>query len=239
MKSILLLGGTMEARILAEALSGRDDVVATISLAGATSAPPEFGLKNRIGGFGGIDGLCDYIRDENIDILIDATHPYAEQMSRHAAVAAKRTGITRLVLYRPSWNAEDGDDWHGFAEWNDLIEAIPQGAVVFLAAGQDGMKAFDRPRDFDVVARALERPDGLSRDITLIKSLPLKSAEDEAELMKQHGITHLVSKNSGGNASIAKLKAARMLGLPVFMLARPPMPEGETYPDTDAILACI
>ncbi len=239
MMRVLLLGGTQDARMLAKELAGREDINATISLAGVTSNPPDFGLDKRIGGFGGVDGLCSYIRDEGIEVLIDATHPYAEQMSRHAAIAAHETGIKRLALNRPAWQAEDGDDWQEFPTWDNLITALPDDAVVFLAAGQDGMRAFDRPRRFSVLARALEQPEGIIYPITLIQSLPLKTAEDEAELLQGHGITHLVCKNSGGTASTAKLQAARKLGLPVLMLARPEMPEGPTYPDMHAIMLAL
>lgn len=237
MKNILLLGGTADARIVAKSLAQRDDVRAIISLAGVTSTPPDFGLEKRIGGFGGVEGLCNYIRVEKIDVLIDATHPYAVHMSRHAALAADETGITRLALERPQWHASDGDHWTEYGDWDDLFNAIPQDARVFLTAGQDGMRAFDRPRGFTVLARALEEPQGLNHDVELIKSLPLKSAEEEIALLSQYRITHLVSKNSGGRSSMAKLDAARHLGIPVLMLARPPMPEGKTYPDAGALLA--
>ena len=242
MKNVLLLGGTLEARRLAKALSRRDDIKAIISLAGVTSAPPDFGLEKRIGGFGGIQGLVDYIKSEAIDILIDATHPYAKQMSHHAAAATLETGITRLALNRPPWQAEPGDDWQEFASWDDLIAAIPQDAHIFLAAGQDGMIAFDRQRSFAITARALEEPQGLNHPINLIKSLPQSAPEDEIDLFQEHGITHLVCKNSGGTASTAKLIAARHLGMKVLMLARPPFPtplfpQGESLADIDAILS--
>ena len=237
MKNVLLLGGTLEARRLAKALSMRDDIHAIISLAGVTSTPPDFGLEKRIGGFGGIAGLVNYIKAESIDILIDATHPYAQQMSHHAAAASAETGITRLALNRPPWQAGAGDQWQEFPTWDDLFNAIPEDAHIFLAAGQDGMTAFDRDRHFDITARALERPQGLTHDINLIRSLPQAAAEDEIDLFQTHGITHLVCKNSGGTASTAKLAAARHLGMSVFMLARPPFPAGESFADIDAILS--
>jgi precorrin-6A/cobalt-precorrin-6A reductase len=239
MRRILLLGGTLEARQLAEGLAGRDDVKATISLAGVTGAPPDFGLEKRVGGFGGISGLCNYITEEEIDVLIDATHPYAAQMSRHAAEAATKTGIARLCLSRPPWQAGEDDDWREFKTWDDLIAAIPPAARVFLAAGQDGLLAFDRAREFSVLARALTRPEGLRDDITLLRSPPLESAEHEAALFEEHHISHLVCKNSGGTASSAKLAAARRLGLPVLMLARPQQVPGENFADVDAILKLI
>ncbi len=239
MQRVLLLGGTKDARILAKALAARADIHATISLAGVTSNPPDFGLNKRIGGFGGVDGLCAYIRAEGIKVLIDATHPYAAQMSQHAAWAAAKTGITRLALFRPAWRPEDGDHWREFPTWEDLITALPVDARVFLAAGQDGMRAFDHPHSFEIVARALEYPSGITNPITLIQSLPLKSADDEAALFQENSITHVVCKNSGGTASTAKLVAARMLGLPVFMLARPTPPDGVFYENAQAIMAAL
>ena len=237
MKKILLLGGTLEARRIAKYLADHDGFTTIISLAGVTSSPPDFGLEKRIGGFGGIPGLCQYITDQHIDILIDATHPFANGMSTHAAAAAVQTGITCLPLLRPSWQAGPGDNWQEFSSWDDLITAIPEDAHIFLAAGQDGMMAFDRPRDFDITARALEEPAGLTHPINLIKSLPQSTADAEIELFQDHGITHLVCKNSGGTASTAKLDAARILGMTVLMLGRPPTPHHNTYPDIDSLLA--
>ena len=140
-EKILLLGGTREARMIAGLLAKRDDCTAILSLAGVTSSPPDTGLEKRIGGFGGAEKMAAWMQDEAITTLIDATHPYAARISANAAWAAEKTGIRRLCLSRPQWEPEDGDQWQEFDDWSSLAAVIPDGARVFLTAGQDGITA--------------------------------------------------------------------------------------------------
>ena len=235
-QKILLLGGTADARIIADRLAETPNLIAEMSLAGVLSKPPKMALPLRIGGFGGIDGLGQYIHDHGITILIDATHPYAAQMSHHAVMACQKTGIRRLTLWRPPWQAEKEDDWHGFDGWPELINAVPKGARVFMAAGQDGMKALPLTPEFSVVARALAKPEDLPDYVEMIKDLPGKTEDAEADLFQQHQISHIICKNSGGTSSQAKLLAARTLRLPVLMINRPSAPPQPIYPDAGSLL---
>jgi precorrin-6A/cobalt-precorrin-6A reductase len=236
---VLLLGGTAEARVIADNLARRDDVSAVLSLAGVLSQPPELALPLRIGGFGGVEGLVQYIHDHGITTVIDATHPYAAQMSAHAVAACDQTGARRLSLWRPPWQAELLDDWTDFEDWHALMATIPNGARVFLAAGQDGMNALPFPFDFTVIARALARPKNLPEGVTLIKALPGKTPQEEAAIFQKYRISHLICKNSGGDSSRAKLLAARGLKLPVLMIKRPLSSPPPLYDTPDLLLAAL
>lgn len=245
-EKILLLGGTREARMIAGLLAKRDDCTAILSLAGVTSSPPDTGLEKRIGGFGGAEKMAAWMQDEAITTLIDATHPYAARISANAAWAAEKTGTRRLCLSRPQWQPEDGDQWQEFDDWDSLAAVIPDGAKVLLTAGQDGITALAAAgamagggqNRFELVARALENPDK-SAGITFIKGLPGKQWQDEAALLTQHAITHLVAKNSGGTSSRAKLVAARHLGVPVLLLARPAPPPPPLYEDVETLMQAL
>ena len=237
--NILLLGGTADARIIADDLANRPNINAVLSLAGVLSKPPKMALPLRIGGFGGGQGLASYIRDNGITCLIDATHPYAAQMSQNAVTACTITSIKRLTLWRPPWQAADGDDWQCYDDWSSLIAAIPKGARVFMAAGQDGMKALPDAPDFSVIARALARPDDLPHHIEMIKALPGKTSTEEVEVFTKQQISHVICKNSGGMSSQAKLIAARDMGLPVLMLNRPSQPPAPIFPDAASLLQAL
>lgn len=238
MIKILLLGGTTEARQIAEGLADCDDIEVILSLAGVTPSPHDMGVAVRIGGFGGREGLCRYLVDEAIDVLIDATHPYASRISAHAATACRKAKVERLCLWRPPWQAEGRGQI--FPAWDSLLGAIPDGARVFMAAGQDGLNALgEAPYRFEVFARTLAPPnDSNDGSITYIKGLP-KNSRDEAILFKRHDISHIVCKNSGGRASMGKILGAEKLGLPVLMLARPDPPPPPLYDDAEAILKVI
>lgn len=238
MERILLLGGTREARIIAAKLAKRDDCEAILSLAGVTSSPPDTGLKQRIGGFGGAMKMAGWMKAEAITTVIDATHPYAAGISANAAQAATAAGVRRLTLWRPGWVAEPADHWQEFPSWQALIETVPDAARVMLTAGQDGISAFAGIERFAVVARALENP-AADSGITFINSLPQSDWEAEAALLTSHGITHLVAKNSGGVSSQAKLIAARALNLPVLMLARPDPPPGPRFDDVSSLMDAL
>jgi precorrin-6A/cobalt-precorrin-6A reductase len=238
MERMLVLGGTREARVIASQLAGRPDCKATLSLAGVTAAPPDAEVEMRIGGFGGAEGMAIWLEENAITTLVDATHPYASNISAHAALAAEKAGIRRLCLWRPAWKAAPDDNWQEYADWPDLISAIPDGASVFLTAGQEGIRAFGDETRFDIVARALNNPKDVA-GFTFVSSLPGKDWEEEAALFRQHHITHLVAKNSGGISSWAKLVAARHLSVPVLLLARPEQPPPPLYEDADSLMKAL
>ena len=237
---LLILGGTSQARRLAERLAGRRDTEAILSLAGRTERPAAQAIATRTGGFGGVDGLAAYLRAERIDRVIDATHPFAAQMSRHAAEACARARVPLLVFSRAPWRAGDGDDWTEVESNAGAIEAL--GAAprrVFLTIGRLGLADFrSAPQHFYLI-RTIDRPDDLSflpRHEVLFARGPFGVA-DEIALMRERKIDVLVSKNSGGDATEAKLEAARNLHIPVILVARPKACGVEVTHDIEAALA--
>jgi precorrin-6A/cobalt-precorrin-6A reductase len=239
---ILILGGTTEASALARRLAPCETISATLSLAGRTKAPSEAPIPTRTGGFGGIDGLAAYLRAQNIDVVIDATHPFASQMSRHAAEACARTCLPRLILTRAPWTPVDGDRW---TEVPDLAAAaqalgdLPQ--RVFLTVGRLGLAHFAAAPQHHYLVRTIDAPDDLTHlpRHELVRARGPFSVEAEEALMRDKAIDVVVTKNSGGPATEGKLVAARHLGLPVILAARPSMPAGPAVEHVDAALAWI
>ncbi len=237
---VLILGGTTEASALARALAEEYDVRATLSLAGRTRSPAPPPIPTRIGGFGGIEGLCAYLRAEGVDVLIDATHPFAAQMSRHAGEAAALAGIECLAVVRPPWRAQEGDRW---TEVSDMAEAAatlgPAPRRVFLTVGQQELAPFRAAPQHRYLIRSVEPiadPPAGARCFTARGPF---AEPDERALMRNEGVEVLVTKNSGGSATAAKLGAARGLGVAVTMIARPPPPDGPSVPDADAAFAWL
>ncbi|TCP50010.1 precorrin-6A/cobalt-precorrin-6A reductase [Tamaricihabitans halophyticus] len=225
---VLLLGGTGEARELAAALAADPDFHVVSSLAGRSAAPVLPDGEVRIGGFAGASGLAEWLREHAIDVLVDATHPFATRMSAAADRAARAAGIPLLFLRRPGWRAQHGDDWHLVSTMDEAAAALPGfGRRVFLSIGRQEVSAFAGLRDHEFVARCLEPPDEPrpSRLTVLLERGPFSRA-DELSLLREHRIQVLVTKNSGGTATSAKLHACRELGMPVLMVRRPPAPEG-------------
>jgi precorrin-6A/cobalt-precorrin-6A reductase len=222
---ILILGGTTQASQLARSLALRSDVAPTLSLAGRTQNPLPSPIPTRSGGFGGVDGLVAYLREEKIEALIDATHPFAAQMSAHARETSKRANIPLLVFSRPGWTAGEGDDWREVASMEDAVQAIGEKPRrVFLTQGRLQLAAFARAPQHFYLVRAIDEP----AELALLPHRKFISArgpfalEDERSLMHDEKIEFLVSKNSGGEATAAKLMAARELKIPVILIARPP-----------------
>ncbi len=211
---------------MARALAGAG-VDAVFSYAGRTAAPVAQPLPTRVGGFGGVEGLGAYLRDEGITHVIDATHPFAAQMSRHAVAACAEMGVPLVGFERESWRAGPGDDWHGVPDMESALAALPdRGARVFLAIGKQNLDLFaGKPDNFyllrlvDAPSAALPFPDA----VAVIDRGPFSEAGDLA-LLRDHAITHIVAKNAGGTGAAAKLAAARQLGLPVILIERPLVP---------------
>ena len=225
---VLILGGTGEASALVRSLAGRADRSVTLSLAGRTAAPKPEPVPTRSGGFGGDEGLARYLRTEAITRLIDATHPFAAQMSTNAARAAALTGVPLLAIRRPAWSRERGDDWievDGMAEAVAALGAEPR--RVFLTIGRQEAGAFAAAPQHSYLARTVEPLAGILPvpHLTALEARGPFDAASEAALMRANRIEIVVSKNAGGAATYGKIAAARSLGLPVVMVRRPAKPD--------------
>jgi precorrin-6A/cobalt-precorrin-6A reductase len=194
------------------------------SLAGRTSAPLLPAGRVRIGGFGGVDGLVAYLREQKIAAIVDATHPFAATMTAHAVAAAGRTGVPLLVLRRPGWIEQPGDVWHRVPDLVAAAALVPElGERVFLTTGRQSIAAFAEVDGCWFLSRSVEPPNPPlpKRTEVLLDRGPF-TVDGERDLLARHHIDVLVSKDSGG--STAKLEAARELGLPVVLVDRPPLP---------------
>jgi precorrin-6A/cobalt-precorrin-6A reductase len=223
---ILILGGTGEARELAAALAAAGaDVIS--SLAGRVSRPRLPDGPVRVGGFGGADGLAAFLRDEGITHVVDATHPFAAAITANAALAAANAGVPRLVLRRPAWDADPS--WEIVPDIRAAAAAVARwpGDSVFLTTGRRDLAAFAADDAHQFLVRAVDPPDGpVPPRVTVLLDRGPYTAEGELALMRQHRTGLLVTKNSGGPMTAAKLTAARNLGVHVVMVARPPLPPG-------------
>lgn len=222
---ILLLAGTAEARALAEALSGAG-IAACASFAGAVAEIDRIALPHRVGGFGGEAGFRRYLSEEGITAVIDATHPFAAQITPRTARVCGDLGLPYLRLQRPAWQAGEGDRWTFVARPEDLPRVIPQGARVFLSVGRKELARYQGLEGREVVLRSIDPPGDLPDGWRCVQGRPPFPVEEEKALFALTGIEWVVTKNAGGASSMAKLVAARQLGLAVAMIERPPLPEG-------------
>jgi precorrin-6A/cobalt-precorrin-6A reductase len=242
MLRLLILGGTSEAIALAEALADRADIAATLSLAGRTRDPAPARIPTRTCGFGGAEGLRAYLEAERVDALIDATHPFAAQMSRRAAEASAEARLPLLIFTRPPWRKQSGDRWIEVATIEDAAQAL--GAVprhVFLTQGRSQLAAFAGAPQHRYLVRAIDPPSDIASlpDHRLILARGPFALPDEEALMREEGIDIVVSKNSGGAATYSKIEAARRLRLPVVMLRRPDAPNVRKTSSLGDVLAWI
>jgi precorrin-6A/cobalt-precorrin-6A reductase len=227
---ILILGGTGEARDLAaELVAAGVDVLS--SLAGRVREPRLPDGPVRVGGFGGADGLVAFLRAEGITGVVDATHPFAGSITAHAAQAAAQVGVPLLVLRRPEWESVPG--WQLVADIDAAAAAVRAwpGESVFLTTGRRDLGVFAADDQHRFLVRTVDPPDGpVPPRMTLVLDRGPYTVEGESALMRGHGIGLLVTKNSGGPMTAAKLQAARDLGVQVLMVQRPPLP-----PDSVAV----
>jgi len=225
---LLILGGSGEAAALARALHGDARYDVTLSLAGRTSEPVKLPGTIRTGGFGGAEGLARTLRDEKFDLVIDATHPFADQMKANAIEAARVAGIPLLAIRRPAWTPVEGDNWIAVDGIEGAAVALGETARrVFLTTGRDELRPFVKASQHFYLLRSVEAPapDALPVHVELIVARGPFRLEDELALLKQHALDIVVTKNSGGEATYAKLEAARTLRLPVIMVRRPSLPD--------------
>jgi len=230
MTKLLLLGGTTEASQLAAHLAqawtgaGRQ---AVFSYAGRTARPASQPLPCRVGGFGGAAGLAEYLRAEAITHVVDATHPFAAQMSTNAVQVCAEVGVDLVALERPAWMARTGDSWCHVPDLEGAVAALPQASArVFLAIGKQHVAEFAAKPQNHYLLRLVDQPDAplsLPDATVVVARGPFEAAGDKT-LMQTHAITHVVAKNAGGAGAEAKLIAARALGLPVVMIDRPEIP---------------
>ena len=241
-RRVLLLGGTREAVELARALANHPGLRVITSLAGRTRNPAPLPGEVRTGGFGGAVGLARYLEEQAIDLLVDATHPFAATMAGNAAAACAEAKVPRLKLSRPAWQPLEGDTWIEVASAPEAATALPSlGTHVFLTTGRQDLKAFEYLQDIWFLVRLIEPPEQpppLTCHEVILGRGPFVEA-DEAALLRARRIDALVTKNSGGELTYAKLAAARTLGLPVVMIRRPEPPEGKTVYEARAAVDWI
>jgi precorrin-6A/cobalt-precorrin-6A reductase len=242
MARVLILGGTTEARQLAGHLAGRGDLEVTLSLAGRTSVPASQPVPVRRGGFGGAAGLANYLAAERVDVLIDATHPYATVISANAIEAARKTNVRFVALRRPPWVAVAGDRW---TEVNDVTEAVKAlgeaPRCVFVTLGRNELAPFATAPAHHYLIRsvdAVDPPLPLPHVSYVTGRGPFGEADDRA-LMTAHRIDVVIAKNSGGTATYGKIAAARTLGIDVILLRRPPVPNAPAVESVDAAIAWL
>ena len=217
MKRILLLGGVTEALAIARTLGPQH----VYSLAGVGRVPTDLTCEVRVGGYGGAEGLAQYIREQRIDMLLDATHPYAAKISHNAALAAAASGIPCWALRRQAWVAQTGDDWREVADWSELVEALATFQRPLFTLGREPLEHLHEipPEQFWTL-RALDVHPGNERCEVIGARGPFL-INDERELFERKQIDVLISKNSGSSATEPKLQVARERAVPVLILKRP------------------
>jgi precorrin-6A/cobalt-precorrin-6A reductase len=236
---ILILGGTSDAIILAKELS-KAGIATITSLAGVTQSPVLPEGEVRIGGFGGEEGLCSYIKAEGITTVADAAHPFAAQISRHGFNAAQRAGIPYLRVERAAWTPLPADQWIDVPDIASAVAVLPQAARVLLTIGRKDVMSFVERQDLSGVARMIEKPPlDLPLRWELLLARPPFGVDAERNLMLNHKITHVVAKNAGGKLTVAKLIAARALRVPVIMIERPLKPQAPTFGSAFALAAAL
>jgi precorrin-6A/cobalt-precorrin-6A reductase len=242
MRRVLILGGTTEARRLAERLVGRVDLAVTVSLAGRTTAPAAQAAPARIGGFGGVEGLARYLTNERVDALIDATHPYAAIISANAAAAAATMRVPLLALRRAPWTPQPGDRWIEVADTAAAVEALGEASrQVFLALGKSEIGIFAQAPQHHYLVRSVDPVDpplAVPHASYVTGRGPFSEADDRT-LLVTHAIDVVVARNSGGAATYGKMAAARALGVPVVLLRRPSLPEVPTVGTVEDAVAWL
>lgn len=241
-RRILLLAGTREARALAERIAAEGRFEAIASLAGRTSAPIALALPTRIGGFGGVEGLKRYLLDERITHVVDATHPFAAQISANAQAACAALGLPLVVYAREPWRPTAGDRWIEVDSNQAAAHALgSQPCHVFLTIGRQGVGDFRAAPQHEYLLRVIEPPEAsdLPPKCEVVSARGPFTRGDEIALMREKRIDVVVSKNSGGAFTYAKIEAARELGLPVVMIQPPPRAGVAVAHSIDAVMALL
>lgn len=216
----------------------RAGLPAVYSVAGRTEAPTLPALPCRSGGFGGPDGLTAYLRAEKITHVVDATHPFAAQMSRNAIAACAAAGLPLIALERAPWAPGPGDRWRVFAGLAEIAAALPQDpARIFLAIGRQNLDLFAAHPQHHYLLRLVDPPQDLplARAEVVVSKGPF-TPEGDLALMRAHRTDLVIAKNAGGSAASAKLTAARTLGIPVWLAERPTIPDRPRAASTQEVM---
>lgn len=236
--NLLVLGGTTEATALCRVLAERG-LQATISFAGRVARPVRQPLPQRVGGFGGVEGLVSYLRAQNISHVVDATHPFAAQMSRNAVTACAHAGVPLVALTRAPWVAEPEDRWTSVPDMDAAVDALERPKEhVILAIGRMHLMDFaPHPQHFYLL-RLVDPPEITPPfpDHRIVVDRGPFSLQGDLDLIRAHHISLVVSKNSGGTGAYAKLLAARRMGVPVIMIDRPQLPKRQELHSAEAVL---
>ncbi len=239
---LLLLGGTSEATRLARAAAQMPGVATVLSLAGRTSKAAPSPVPVRVGGFGGIDGLAHYLVQESVDIVVDATHPFAAQISNNAIAACAKANVPLLAIERPPWRRTDRDTWIEHATAEDTIAALPDApSTVFSALGRSAIPLLCAKPQHRYVIRVVDPsapPAELPEAIIISARGPFR-AEDDIALFREYRIARVLAKNAGGDAAYSKIEAARALQLPVHIVKRPDIAKRNTVMTSDEALPWI
>lgn len=244
MKKVLILGGTGDAVKLAAKLATIPEIEVISSLAGRTKKPAALVGQFRIGGFGGAEGLANYLQENSIDMLIDATHPCAGQITINGAIAANAVNIPHLMLVRPQWEKVSGDNWIEVESVAAAAQAIPESVNrVFITSGRQQLEPFlQRSHSYPetwYLMRSIDPPAlELPNSKVLLDRGPF-SLEQERKLLREYQIQAIISKNSGGDATYAKIIAARELEISIIMVQRPASPEGDKVTSIEDAIAWL
>lgn len=241
-KRVLILGGIRDSLTLIALVSTIPGLEVINSLAGRTRQSVMAFKPTRVGGFGGVSGLIDYLREQKIDLLIDATHPFASKISWNAAIATSELNIPHLMLVRPPWKKIEGDHWLE-VESNEFAAKVLPGLAsrIFLSIGRQELASYAHLKDLWFLMRMIEQPE-LYSPVPLGKILTERgpfSLKEERSLLQKYKIGAVVSKNSGGDATYPKVVAARELGIPVVMIQRPFLPEAEQATDVESVVSWL
>jgi precorrin-6A/cobalt-precorrin-6A reductase len=241
-RSILILGGTADARLLAGKLAEDSGYRLLLSMAGRTRDPVPQPVPMRTGGFGGADGLAAFITEHGFNLVVDATHPYAARISGNAVLAAEIAHVPLVTLQRPAWEKQPDDNWQRVADVESAVCSLgTESQNAFLALGRQELLPFEAAPQHHYLIRSVdpvEPPLGVPHALYITARGPF-AVEDEISLLRENRISFIVCKNSGGTAAYAKIEAARQLGIRVLMIARPALARNPTVPTIDAALAAI
>jgi precorrin-6A/cobalt-precorrin-6A reductase len=238
---VLLLGGTGEARELASVLNGVGGFDVVSSLAGRVTDPRLPAGESRVGGFGGAAAMGEWLAGHGVRAVLDATHPFAERITAQAAEAARLADVPLLVLRRPGWRPDPGDDWHWVPTLADAAEALSRfGSRVFLTTGRQEAAAFAHLSEHEFVLRCVQAPEPpLPPRLDVLLDRGPFTVDGEVRLLSERRIDVLVTKDSGGAMTSAKLAACRRLGLPVIIVRRPPLPDVPSLAEVGTVEAAV